>query len=71
MQVSFVMLIFYCFWTNFLGGGKLLEGCPLPPAPVEESQKHFRITSALVPFKLGFGCTTSLQKGGIMLSPAE
>ena len=31
MQISFVMLIFYCFQTNFFGGGansrgKLLEG---------------------------------------------
>ena len=44
MQVSFVMLIFYCFWSKFgeqksLRGANCLRGLPLrPPPPVEESQ---------------------------------
>ena len=40
MQVSFVMLIFYCYRTRFQGGAKVSEGasCLRGRLPVEESQ---------------------------------
>ena len=58
MQISFVMLIFYCFRTKFRGEGQTAKGeCPLPP--VEQSQLCILISGKHL---LGLSLLVCLQR---------
>ena len=44
MQISFVMLIFYCFQTNFFGGGANSRGKLLEPVEGKDSSQRNNVS---------------------------